>query len=169
MSIEENDKNKETGSSIPFFGVGIFMESCYRMAALQEDKKTLNTLSRKYSWQQTWNTDEILLERGEVIIVTDPFLHIVFASSNILEMNGYTPAEVLHKSPRKFQGKETDKYIKNSIGKAIKEKRGCCVSLINYKKNNETYLCRIDARPVFNKDNRLVHFIAFEQLQPMHE
>lgn len=148
--------------SAPLLSWDIFMEGYWKNMSLAEDKLELDKLARMQSWQQKWNIETLLLKQGKVIIVTDPFLHIVFASSNITAMNGYTVAEITGKTPKLFQGENTDKNIANDIRNAIQERRTFHVSLINYKKNKEPYQCNIEGSPVFNREKQLVNFIAFE-------
>jgi hypothetical protein len=161
--------NKEYGKplrqdsvSAPLLSWDIFMEGYWKKMSLAEDKLKLDKMARLHLWQQQWNIETLLLKQGKVIVVTDPFLHIVFASSNITAMNGYTVAEITGKTPKLFQGENTDKNIIIDIRNAIRERRNFHVSLINYKKNKEPYHCNIEGFPVFNKKKQLVNFIAFE-------
>lgn len=129
---------------------------------LAEDKAQLDKMACTHAWRQPWNLSSILFKEGKVIIVTDTSLHIVFASSNIVDMTGYMAAELHGKTPAIFQGKDTDENMKRKIREAIQNGRGFQVSLINYKKNGERYNCNIEGHPVFNKQNKLLNFIAFE-------
>ncbi|MFV7235185.1 PAS domain-containing protein [Flavobacterium sp. ZB4R12] len=47
--------------------------------------------------------------------------------------------------------------------KAIELKLPFEKTVLNYKKNGETYLCEIKAFPIFNAKGELSHFIAFEK------
>lgn len=148
--------------SAPLLAWDIVMEGYWKKMALADDKLALQKLARENTWQQEWNLEAILLQQGKVIVVTNPLLQIVFASSNITAMNGYTVTELIGKSPKIFQGKNTDENIKKDIRNAINERRGFHTSLINYKKNGDIYNCTIEGAPVFNKEKQLVNFIAFE-------
>ena len=108
-----------------------------------------------------WDLKSSLKE--EVIIVTDSKLKIVFASHNIVAMNGYSSNEVLGKSPRMFQGEATNAIVSNEIRNAIIDLKPFEKTIINYKKNGETYECLIKGFPVFNNKGDLSHYIAFEK------
>ena len=149
--------------SAPLLSWDIFMDGYWRKIGLINDKQELNGIAGKNNWQQKFDLDTMLLRNGKVIIVTDPFLQIVFASSNMSAMNGYTAPEVLNKSPKIFQGKESDVNTITEIRRAVNEKKQFHASLINYKKNGNLYHCDIEGYPVFNKAGELVNFIAFEE------
>lgn len=126
------------------------------------DLNKLDALALRSKWTpNNWDLKSSLKE--EVIIVTDSKLKIVFASHNIVAMNGYSSAEVLGKSPRMFQGKATNAIVSNEIRNAIIELKPFEKTIINYKKNGDTYECLIKGFPVFNTKGHLSHYIAFEK------
>lgn len=147
----------------PLLSWDIFMDSYYRTLALADDFRHLNQLAKKYAWTKEWNIEEKLFRQQQVILVTDLTLHMVYASSNIIAMNGYTPHEVIGRTPAMFQGKETDDYTKAVIREAIKGLQPFQTNIINYRKDGSVYHCGIEAYPVFNNNKKAVHFIAFEK------
>ena len=78
-------------------------------------------------------------------------------------MTGYREDEVVGKSPKMFQGPETSSVVREEIRLAIKSHEIFEKTILNYKKNGETYFCTINAFPVFNLKGKLTHFIAFEK------
>lgn len=133
--------------------------------ALAEDFRRLKMLSRSSCWKEEWDLEEKSFRQGNVVIVTDLLLKIIFASSNLLHMTGYRPEEVNGKTPGILQGKNTSAEIRAVIRKAIQELRPFHVSLLNYRKNGSPYHCGIEAFPVFIKKKKVAHFIAFEKIQ----
>ena len=125
------------------------------------DLNKLDALATRNKWSHSWDLKDSLKE--EVIIVTDSKLKIVFASHNIVGMNGYSATEVIGKSPRMFQGEETNAEVSNEIRNAIIELKPFKKTILNYKKNGETYECLIRGFPVFNSKGLLSHYIAFEK------
>ncbi|KIX21253.1 hypothetical protein SY27_10920 [Flavobacterium sp. 316] len=122
--------------------------------------KEFNTL------QNNWKDKIVyvdIIESKKVIIVTDHNFKIIFSSRNVTEMNGYNYREIIGKSPRIFQGKETSEETKNNIRLAIKERKPFKEVILNYKKNGETYLCEIDALPKFDRKGNFLNYIAFEK------
>jgi len=126
------------------------------------DLNKLKTIASQNKWSSNnWDIKNSL--KNQVIIVTDVKLQIVFASHNIVEMNGYLPREVIGKSPRMFQGEATNPVVSNEIRNALLDNKPFEKTIINYKKNGETYKCLIKGYPVFDIKGELSHYIAFEQ------
>ncbi|MDD2820370.1 MAG: PAS domain-containing protein [Flavobacterium sp.] len=126
------------------------------------DLNKLNGISSLGRWSQNnWDFKEILKE--EVIVVTDTQLRIVFASNNIIKMNGYREEEILGNSPKMFHGEATCQTVSKEIRNAIELQVPFEKTVLNYKKNGETYLCLIKGFPIFDSKGKLSHFIAFEK------
>lgn len=126
------------------------------------DVTKLKVMGSKNHWDYDnldWNT----LLKDEVVIVTDSQLRIVFASKNIVKMNGYNEEEVIGKSPKMFQGQKTSEITSNEIRAAIELQQPFEKTVLNYKKNGDTYHCLIKGFPIFNTKGDLTHFIAFEK------
>lgn len=100
---------------------------------------------------------------GAVIVVTDKNLNIEFASNNIVAMTGYQANEVIGKTPKIFQGPETDKKILKLIRISIDKEESFDHTIVNYRKNKTTYDCHIKAFPVYDKKGNLVKFVAIEK------
>lgn len=127
------------------------------------DARNLNILAS----ENKWNTDfDFLseLENDTVIVVTNPEIEIVFASQNIINMNGYLPEEVIGKSPKMFQGDNPDELISRTIRLSIDKRRPFEATVVNFHKNGTAYDCHIKGFPVFDKDQKLLHFVAFERV-----
>lgn len=123
------------------------------------DSSVLNSIikSKEWDFQQK-------LQDDTVIVVTDAVLNIVFASKNIVKMNGYLPNEVVGKSPKMFQGELTDRQVSKEISIAVKEQKPFDKVIMNYCKDGSLYKCHIKGYPVFNEKGILTNFIAFEKI-----
>lgn len=115
-------------------------------------------------WQTKVNFRKIVYQEKRQILITNLQQEIVFATEGIYEMNGYRPFEVLGKSPKIFQGPLTTAVSKRNIGKAIQDQVPFKEVVFNYRKDGSTYLCEIEAYPMYNRAGALVHYIAFERL-----
>jgi PAS domain S-box-containing protein len=82
----------------------------------------------------------------------------------MVEMNGYTPNEVIGNSPKMFQGKLTNEKISKEISEAVKTKQPFDKVIINYCKDGSLYKCQIKGYPVFDTNGKLINFIAFEKI-----
>lgn len=127
------------------------------------DINKINNISLQGKWgNHDWDVKSRM--NDDVVIVTDAKLRIVFASNNIVKMNGYKESEVLGNSPKMFHGKDTCLKISSEIREAVEQQIPFDKTVLNYKKNGETYLCHIKGFPVFNKKGKLINFIAFERV-----
>jgi PAS domain S-box-containing protein len=118
--------------------------------------------------QKKWNSKDIfykvVIQSKKTIVVTNANYEIIFASDNITKMNGYSPKEVIGKSPKIFQGKLTTDVSKSNIKKAILNKLPFKEIILNYRKDGSVYFCEIEAYPKFDAKGNLINYIAFEKL-----
>ena len=151
--------------STPLLSWDVFLEGYRRRIALSKDYQSLTEYARARDWNIEWDLQDRLLQQQSVVLVTDASQQIAFASSNLHTMNGYLPQEVVGKTPRIFQGKNTNPSTKAIVRDAVSQWSPFSVSLLNYRKNGLPYKCKVDGYPVFNKAGSLVNFIAFEKLE----
>lgn len=149
------------GNTMPLHSWDFFMPHFEQLTVSFSDANQLQALSEENHWIGNWDFSEEL-QNQKTIVVTDAYLNIVFATENILQMTGYQKEEVIGKSPKMFQGKKTSKKDLEEIKNAINLEQPFEKTLVNYKKNGETYDCKIQAFPVFNSKKKLVNFVAFE-------
>jgi PAS domain S-box-containing protein len=150
------------GKSTPIYSWDFHNNFLDQVRNYHLDLVKLRTIARQNKWSlNNWDIKNSLKE--EVIIVTDVKLQIIFASHNIVGMNGYLPTEVIGNTPRMFQGDATDDVVSNEIRNALLRIEPFEKTIINYKKNGETYECLIKGYPVFDVRGQLSHYIAFEK------
>lgn len=82
---------------------------------------------------------------SDTIIVTDtsplerPGPRIVFVNEAIERMTGYTPEDLIGKSPRVLQGPDTDRQALLRIRKALQAKVPCQEEIINYTRDGTPF------------------------------
>lgn len=157
-----NKRSKYIKAPAPLLCWDIFIERYHRRLNLGGDIMALNKLAVKAKWQHNFDFDEQLIGNDKTILVTDPSLHIIYATANMPAMNGYNIQEVLGKTPKIFQGKETSENDRKLISQSVKNKLPFEATVINYRKNGDIYHCHIEGYPIFNLQGELVNFIAFE-------
>lgn len=150
------------GNTIPLISWGFSAIFQTEIKSILLDTHKISNLAQGKKWKNVdWDFRNKLEKK--VILITDTKLNIVFASHNMHKMNGYVETEVLGKTPKMFQGKETAMKISSEIKEAIALQKPFVKQVLNYKKNGELYYCNIEGFPIFNKKGELVNFIAFEE------
>jgi PAS domain S-box-containing protein len=126
------------------------------------DMFLVNSLQKK--WTEKFDFLNVTEKENRQIIITNANFKIIFASSTIVNMNGYNSKDILGKSPGMFQGRETSIETKKIIEKALKDHKPFKEVILNYKKNGEQYWCEIEAYPKFDKQGNFINYVAFERL-----
>lgn len=151
-------------ASPPLLCWDIYIEGYHRKMRMLDSFQQLNNFSKRNAWKVEWDIEKHLLVEQKVILVTDLSVLIRFASQNINEMNGYEAAEVIGKSPKIFQGKNSSIQTQSEIREAIIKRIPFSGAIINYRKDGTPYNCMLEEYPVWNKKGHLVNFIAFEKV-----
>ncbi len=143
-------------SSWEFYG-----EHNWLFNSFKNDLDFLGKITKKWDFENIIHKE--LVHNKSVIVITNTDLEIVYATHNIEKMSGYSPEEVIGKSPKMFQGEKSDSKTLKVISSAIDRQEPFEVSIVNYKKDKSTYVCHIKGFPVRDKRGKLVNYIAFEQ------
>jgi PAS domain S-box-containing protein len=159
--FSEFDSNLNS-SSVPLLCWDFHYESINELKTFSSDIKKIKSISTKFKWNEIGlDIKERLM--NEVVVITNSEQKIIFASEGISKMTGYTEEEILGKLPKMFQGPMTSPLVLQEIRIAIEKQIPFEKTILNYKKNGETYDCVIHGVPVFNMKGVLSHFIAFEK------
>ncbi len=149
-------------NALPLVSASFYLDFYENIRNSFDDLLRLNFISKTNHWAlNDWDFESRINQ--EVIIVTDSKLRIVYASRNITKMNGYNESEILGESPKMFHGAATCIKTSNEIRESVRLQQPFEKTVLNYKKNGETYQCLIKGYPVFNIQGKLSHFIAFEK------
>ena len=127
----------------------------------KQDLSELKRITKNWDFERDYLSE--FVDKQSVVVVTSPELKIVYASSNIMKLNGYSPKEVIGNSPKMFQGKDTCLKTSAKIRAAVEKLEPFQVSILNYRKDQTPYTCVIKGYPVLNKKGKLLNYIAFEK------
>lgn len=102
------------------------------------------------------------------VIVTDGELsgqgpRMLYVNQAFERMTGYSAKEVLGRTPRMLQGEKTSLAGRKALAQALRRAVPHKTSLVNYRKNGESYICEINVFPVCDTYGRLVNAIAIER------
>ncbi len=97
------------------------------------------------------------------VILTDAQRKILWVNEDFTAITGYTFFEVYGKKPGELlQGPATEPDAVKRIRKGLQSQSAFKDAVTNYRKNGEPYLCKLVIHPIFNHQDELVNFIAFE-------
>jgi PAS domain S-box-containing protein len=97
------------------------------------------------------------------VILTDPQQRIIWINDDFTAITGYSLGEAIGRIPGKIlQGPKTEPEVIERIRKAIQQRIPWRDQLTNYRKNGEPYPCKLVIHPVFDRNQELTNFIAFE-------
>ncbi len=108
--------------------------------------------------------DRILRNTHSMIIITTADRKIEWVNEAFCHMTGYTPEEVIGRSPGSFlQGKETEKVTVSYMRKRLEQKLPFTCETINYTKSGTPYWIEIKCQPLFGPDGTLEKYFAIEE------
>ena len=103
---------------------------------------------------------------NDIVIITEagPFAEpgprIVFVNEAFERRTGYTPDEVIGRTPRLLQGPGTQRGELDKIRAALEQWQPVRVDLINYKKSGEAFWVDLEVSPVWDEARKLTHWVA---------
>lgn len=124
----------------------------------------LEEYARNRAWH--FNLSKIksfLKHRENAIVITCPNERIEWVNKGFTRMTGYGAYEAIGKFPNFLQGIETSQVIRKEIREKLAIKTSFSGEVLNYRKDGEQYLCKVDILPIFNNDKVLCNFIALER------
>ena len=108
------------------------------------------------------NTKEaVLITEAEPFDETGP--KILFINQAFTDMTGYSPGDIVGKTPRILQGPNTDKKELARLSYAIKNYQSCEITTINYNKSGEEFWVNFQISPVFNSNNSVTHWVSIQR------
>ena len=114
--------------------------------------------------QNVWN------EMPDPIIVTTADPHdpiIVMVNSALLTLTGYSIEEVLGRSPRMFQGPDTDRATLDEVRTSLTKGEAIQVTVTNYRKDCTPFRNTFSITPVRDPDKRVTHFVSVQRFEGM--
>lgn len=155
------DTFKEYSSMIPLLTAYEFMDIARNEVS---EYDTLEVFAKAKNWSIDLNKMKRFLQnRRNTIVVTCEKERIEWVSKGFTRMTGYESEEAIGNSPKFLQGKGTSSETRGLIRNKLNSHEKFSGQVINYRKNGEQYICKVDIFPVFSKSQDLVNFVAFEQ------
>jgi PAS domain S-box-containing protein len=104
----------------------------------------------------------------ESIIITDsdldlPGPRIAYVNPAFTKMWGYTPEEVLGKTPRILQGPRSERALHVELKSTLSRGEIFKGEGVNYRKDGTEVIVDWEIVPLFSEDGRVTHFIGFQR------
>lgn len=97
------------------------------------------------------------------VILTDARRRIIWVNDDFTRITGYSLGEVTGKVPGAIlQGPRSEPDAVQRIRKSLANEESFKDEITNYRKNGESYLCRLVVHPIYDDNDVLTNFIAFE-------
>ncbi|MEX0684990.1 MAG: PAS domain S-box protein [Balneolales bacterium] len=125
--------------------------------------------SQKEEEQRLKLLESVITHTNDAIVITEaepqdePGPRIIYVNEAFTKMTGYTPEEVIGKTPRILQGPNSDEKELARLGKALRNWEPCEITTINYKKNGEEFWINFSVTPAANEKGWYTHWIAIER------
>lgn len=107
--------------------------------------------------------DGVLICEAEPI--SEPGPKIVFANQAMLRMTGYTLEEIIGRTPRLFQGPDTNRAHLAEIRERLRDWRHIRKEVLNYRKDGRPYWVDMSIFPVHDLEGRYHYWVSVQRDQ----
>lgn len=128
----------------------------------QNDFEIISQYAQSQEWVEWVDFEKHLKKGTNSVVISDSNQSILYVSSGFEHMTGYSEIFAKGKKAKFLQGEKTELDVVQTIQKAVEKREFVECILTNYRKNGESYLCKVKIFPMFNKKNELVNFVALE-------
>ncbi len=109
----------------------------------------------------THATDAVLIT--DATPLDEPGPRIVYASPGFRDMTGYEPSEVVGRSPRFLQGRDTDRATLDRIRAALEAREPTRAELLNYRRDNTPYWIELNLAPVSDAQGAHRYWVSVQR------
>jgi len=109
------------------------------------------------------------VERAETgVVITGPQLDppgpkIQYVNPAMMEITGYSEAELLGNTPRMLQGPKTSREPLDRLKRRLSAGKSVTDEVVNYRKDGTPYYVRWRIAPIQNDDGETTHFVSVQQ------
>lgn len=105
--------------------------------------------------------DAVLITEAEPI--DEPGPRIIYVNEAFTRITGYSPQEVIGKTPRILQGAKTDRKQLDKVRIALSQWQPVAIEIINYRKDGSEFWVELSIVPVANKQGIYTHWISVQR------
>ena len=105
--------------------------------------------------------DSLLITLAEPLDAPGPL--IVYANDAVLHQSGYRREELLGRSPRLFQGPDTDPHTTRRFGETLRRWQPAHMEVLNYSSNGRPYWIELKVAPLADADGWVSHWVSVQR------
>lgn len=135
------------------YGVGLLLTDPIQ-GLTREQMRLLSTLLESVQ-------DSVLVTTSEPLDAPGPV--ILYVNEAMVLQSGYQRHELLGRSPRLFQGAETDEVARQRFRASLEAWQPLEVELLNYHRNGSTYWTEIKASPLTDARGWFTHWVSVQR------
>ncbi|WNJ18410.1 PAS domain-containing protein [Pontibacter sp. G13] len=124
------------------------------------DRQVLLEYAELFGWKV--DLDELLSIPHEALVLTDADQTIQWVNGGFETMTGFEADYALGRSPKFLQGPSTKTATRQDIRTKLSNGEVYVGEITNYRKSQESYICKVTITPIFNQEDQLSHFLALE-------
>lgn len=104
----------------------------------------------------------------EAVLITSaeldpPGPEILFVNPAFCAMTGYSPEEILHKTPRILQGSKSDRAMLKRLRDTLDRGEPFSGDTVNYRKDGSEYYVEWDITPIRAAGGEITHFLSIQR------
>ena len=127
-----------------------------------------NTLSATASESAALAFETAASQAFHSIMITEVGAHaddhkIVYVNRAFTEMTGFTPEEVVGKTPSLLQGPKTDQAVLDELKKNLESESDFHGKTINYRKNGSEFMIEWKVIPIRDQNGSVTHHVAVQR------
>ncbi|MEY4297888.1 MAG: hypothetical protein RLZZ423_1067 [Cyanobacteriota bacterium] len=105
--------------------------------------------------------DSLLVTLAEPLDAPGPL--IVYANAALLQQTGYRREEVLGRSPRLFQGPDTERHTTRRFGEELRRLEPTQMEVLNYSNGGRPYWIELKASPLVDDNGWVSHWVSVQR------
>lgn len=113
--------------------------------------------------------ESVITHTNDAVLITEaepfdkPGNKIIYVNEAFTKMTGYTPEDVIGKTPRILQGPKSNIGDLKEMSEAIRKWQPYELTTINYKKNGDEFWINLTVNPVADEKGWYTHWVAIER------
>ncbi|WP_158857016.1 PAS domain S-box protein [Lunatibacter salilacus] len=124
---------------------------------------------KKQEEQRLKLMEKVITNTNDSIVITNAVSdsenghQILYINEAFSRVTGYTPEEIIGKSPSVLEGPNTNKEDIQKLNQAFENREHCEVTLLNYKKDGQEFWNNLSIAPVTNSDGAISNWISIQR------